>query len=186
MTTHDDEEMPTMRCPRCGQLEPDMDGFGMLAHAPCGYCTHPSITDGVCGICEVEIGTQRAARARGTEHAVILMQLSHAMQAVRAERLRQMVLWGHVVHPDGCGREDLHAANMHIPSLQMMRRLWERESRRGGITFAWILLGEVVEALTEEDPARLREELVQVAAVAVRWIEALDQRPPEGKDEHGT
>jgi hypothetical protein len=29
----------------------DFDGFGVLAHAACGYCSHPSRDDGVCGIC---------------------------------------------------------------------------------------------------------------------------------------
>jgi hypothetical protein len=51
------EDRPTMRCPRCGAEEPDFDGFAMLAHVKpgfssgCGYCTHPSRDDGVCGIC---------------------------------------------------------------------------------------------------------------------------------------
>ncbi|GAB2882748.1 hypothetical protein [Streptomyces mayteni] len=43
---------------------------------------------------------------------------------------------------------------------------------------AWdgILLEEVYEALAEEDPAAIRAELVQVAAVAVAWVEAIDRR----------
>jgi hypothetical protein len=35
---------------------------------------------------------------------------------------------------------------------------------------------EVREAMAESDPAKLRVELVQVAAVSVAWIEALDRR----------
>lgn len=35
---------------------------------------------------------------------------------------------------------------------------------------------DYAEALAESDPARLRAELVQVAAVAVCWIEAIDRR----------
>lgn len=52
---HDD--MPTMTCPQCRVELPDFDGFGVLAHTKpayqdgCGYCSHPSRTDGVCGIC---------------------------------------------------------------------------------------------------------------------------------------
>jgi ribosomal protein L37AE/L43A len=57
-----EEAMPEMKCPRCGRLEPDFDGFGMLAHTKpafehgCGYCSHPSCDgDGngnwICGIC---------------------------------------------------------------------------------------------------------------------------------------
>lgn len=40
---------------------------------------------------------------------------------------------------------------------------------------ALVLLEEVFEALAEDDPQRIREELVQVAAVAVKTIEALDR-----------
>jgi hypothetical protein len=39
-----------------------------------------------------------------------------------------------------------------------------------------VLLEEVLEALEEDNEERLRAELVQVAAVAVRWIGAIDVR----------
>lgn len=57
--------------------------------------------------------------------------------------------------------------------------------RPPGRTSAWdvILLEEVYETVCEDSPERIREELVQVAAVAVAWIEALDRRinelPPQ-------
>lgn len=43
---------------------------------------------------------------------------------------------------------------------------------------AWdgILLEKVYEALAESDPEKLRAELVHVAAVAVAWAQAIDQR----------
>lgn len=46
---------------------------------------------------------------------------------------------------------------------------------------AWdgILLEEVYEALAESDPAKLRAELIQVAAVAVAWVQAIDRRGEE-------
>jgi len=55
--TVQDDDLPTMTCPRCKREEPDHDGFGMLAHTKpafehgCGWCSHPSRDDGVCGIC---------------------------------------------------------------------------------------------------------------------------------------
>lgn len=39
-----------------------------------------------------------------------------------------------------------------------------------------MLLEEVAEAFAESDDARLRAELVQVAAVAQAWIESIDRR----------
>jgi hypothetical protein len=41
-----------------------------------------------------------------------------------------------------------------------------------------ILLEEVFEALAETDPVKIRAELIQVAAVAVAAIEAIDRRNP--------
>lgn len=46
----------------------------------------------------------------------------------------------------------------------------------GAGSFALILLEEVSEALAESDDAALRAELVQAAAVCVKWIEAIDRR----------
>lgn len=31
-------------CPSCGTEVEDLDGFGVLAHDECGYCSHPSMT----------------------------------------------------------------------------------------------------------------------------------------------
>ena len=47
---------------------------------------------------------------------------------------------------------------------------------RGSLAWDGILLEEVYEAFAEEDPIKLRSELVQVAAVAVQWIAAIDRR----------
>jgi hypothetical protein len=47
-----------------------------------------------------------------------------------------------------------------------------------------VLDEEVWEAFAESDPAKLRAELVQVAAVAFRWIEALDARKGERAAEY--
>jgi len=45
------DEVPDALCPKCGAWVPDFDGFGVLSHAACGYCKHPSRDNGVCGIC---------------------------------------------------------------------------------------------------------------------------------------
>jgi hypothetical protein len=49
-------------------------------------------------------------------------------------------------------------------------------AQEGTTTWKHILREEFLEAMAEEDPEQLREELVQVAAVAVAWIEAIDRR----------
>jgi hypothetical protein len=49
-------------------------------------------------------------------------------------------------------------------------------TRTGKLSWAHILREEVAEALAETDIPHLRRELIQVAAVAVAWIEAIDGR----------
>jgi len=44
-------------CPSCDGEVFDFDGFGVLAHEDCGWCSHPAIDDGQCGICDAVIDT---------------------------------------------------------------------------------------------------------------------------------
>lgn len=51
----------------------------------------------------------------------------------------------------------------------------DRATREGRVTFAQVLEEEFWEAICEEDKAKLRAELVQVAAVTIRWLAKLDR-----------
>lgn len=55
---------------------------------------------------------------------------------------------------------------------------------RGALTWRHVLHEEVLEAFAEDEPAALRAELIQVAAVVVKWVQALDRRrePPPRRD----
>jgi len=66
------EPFPQSQCPGCQAWLDDCDGFGVLAHVKpyhedgCGYCTHPSSTDGACCRLSASEDTQAAAdTARG-------------------------------------------------------------------------------------------------------------------------
>lgn len=48
-------EVPRAECPRCGAQQDDLDGFGVLRCAACGYCTHASVTGGTCGLCHERV-----------------------------------------------------------------------------------------------------------------------------------
>lgn len=52
MSATDDVPMPKMGCPNCIAVYDDFDGFGVLFCGVCGYCTHPSVTGGVCDWCK--------------------------------------------------------------------------------------------------------------------------------------
>ncbi len=85
------------------------------------------------------------------------------------ERGRQDELWGEQNHPDGTGQQFQSLANAS-------RDLCNGAADSGSLSWQLILMEEVCEAFAESDPSRLREELVQVAAVAMGWVEAIDRR----------
>ena len=87
---------------------------------------------------------------------------------IAAERSRQDEQWGEQNHYNGTGPGFARAAN-HA------RQRCQEAAKLGLVTYRHILEEEVWEAFSETDPTKLRAELVQVAAVAVAWIEKLDR-----------
>lgn len=100
-------------------------------------------------------------------------------QEVLAERMRQDRKWGEQNHPDFfCGAE-CATSTAGLYGLEGSGRARERcdmVAASGDLNWGHILLEEVNEAFDAPTEAHLREELVQVAAVAVAWIEAIDRR----------
>lgn len=106
----------------------------------------------------------------------VVVPLGPALSSVVSERVAQEVKWGEQNHADGTGVSAAWAADAY-------RERCERAFAEGRGTWRDILLEEVFEALAEEDPAPLREELVQVAAVAIAWVEAIDRRTEAAEGE---
>ena len=90
--------------------------------------------------------------------------------AITAERARQDAKWGEQNHPDGTG-----SARLQVCAEQAKAQT-DAAARDGRLTYLLILAEEVSEAAAETDPALLRAELIQVAAVAVAWIEKIDRQ----------
>lgn len=94
---------------------------------------------------------------------------STALKEVAAERARQDAKWGEQNHPDGTSEEwKTVAVGMTVKA--------DSKAAQGKLTWRDILEEEIWEAYAETDPARLRAELIQIAAVAVNWVEAIDRR----------
>jgi len=94
--------------------------------------------------------------------------IARVLGEVSVERFRQLDKWG-VQHRSPCtGAEDLRR------DADLMRRRCQAAEEAGGASWRDVLLEEVFEALAEDDPAALRKELVQVAAVCAAWIEDID------------
>lgn len=72
--------------------------------------------------------------------------------------------------PDGTGQD--HSATV----ARIARAACDEAAKGGRLTWRHILCEEYAEAMAETELPKLRAELVQVAAVAVKWIEWLDRR----------
>jgi hypothetical protein len=118
-------------------------------------------------------------------------RLNVVLGHVEWERRRQDRKWGEQNWPDvcpvlmnrrgGCSTQRM-AQEYEIPTAQRARFRCETEFSRGDGTWADILIEEVAEAIeagAQADTAALRKELVQIAAVAVAWVEAIDRRGGE-------
>lgn len=55
-----------LECPKCGAAQEDLDGFGVVACSACGYCTHPSRTGDICGICGKKVTTCQRCNGLGS------------------------------------------------------------------------------------------------------------------------
>ncbi len=87
-----------------------------------------------------------------------------------AERGRQLAKFGDQRHPDGTG-------NVEQQKYAETARRWCQDAFGSGYgTWADILDEALAEAKAERDPARLRAELIQVAAVCAAWVSDLDRR----------
>ncbi|WP_186319237.1 hypothetical protein [Streptomyces sp. SAJ15] len=96
---------------------------------------------------------------------------------IDTERAAQDRKWGEQNHPNGTGpRHELLELVSTSLAAHDAREICQRNAAAGTVTWRDILTEEVCEALTEDDPAALRTELVQVAAVAFAWIAAIDRR----------
>ncbi len=108
-----------------------------------------------------------------TEAFEAWQSLIKVTDAVIAERTRQDAKWGEQNHPsvphDAC-------ASLGLPVEMYAKILNEDAVDAGALTWGHIALEEFVEAVCARDETHRREELVQLAAVCVAWIQCIDRR----------
>ena len=88
---------------------------------------------------------------------------------IDGELTRQNDKWGEQNHSDGTG------STLSQMTANSYKAANDAAVQKDTLTWSGILLEEVYEALAEKDHGPLREELVQVAAVAAQWILAIDR-----------
>lgn len=86
------------------------------------------------------------------------------------ERDAQDEKWGQQNHANGTGGWFLRRA------AEEARTACNFATSEGRLTWRHILEEEVAEVFAESDAGKLRTELLQVAAVAAAWVEAIDRR----------
>lgn len=100
------------------------------------------------------------------------------LQAVQRERDRQEVKWGVQDHPSfGDASQEFRTAVEHRVKAQV-----NQAASEGRLNWDLILSEEIAEAnaqLTNND--NLKEELIQVAAVAIAWIESVNRQAAAGE-----
>lgn len=117
-------------------------------------------------------------------------RLSHEIIAddVQAELTATFEKWGDQSHVIDASGPDVRVLGRSFKSWATIMKgindaKYERDAQTGAIVpnapkWSIILLEEVFEALEADDPKHLREELVQVSAVAQNWIKYIDARKP--------
>ena len=111
-----------------------------------------------------------------------------ALDAVIAERQRQDAKWGEQNHPMlrpppawGYDSPHVEAERLNLPSARMARDACEWSHRSGLGTYTHILVEEVAEfveacVLHGDASDEARAEMVQVVAVALAMLEAIDRK----------
>lgn len=89
---------------------------------------------------------------------------------IKNERKRQIDLWGLQSHDDGTGSE------LDIKTSDLIKSLVKELESENKATWKDILYEEVHEVFAEKDLEKIKEELIQVAAVAVAWVEDIDRK----------
>lgn len=115
-------------------------------------------------------------------------KMQEIFDLISDERDKQDALWGIQNHPDFCpiltnrsGGCSIYrmAEEFEVPSPERARSITHMANARRELSWFPILQEEVSEVLqwnglTKKD--ELKRELIQVAAVAVAWIESLERR----------
>lgn len=95
--------------------------------------------------------------------------INFTLNDVLEERLRQERVFPDQHLEDGTSEDNTAQADYH-------KEVCEAHRAEGSMTWADVLAEEFWEAMSEKEPELLRAELIQVAAVAARWVEDIDNR----------
>jgi hypothetical protein len=97
-------------------------------------------------------------------------ETTYVLRETADERIRQVTKWGVQTRPDGTG------GGITADLARITKHVTDAAAADGSLTWRHILDEEVLEAFAETDQDKLRTELIQVAAVAISWVEDIDRK----------
>lgn len=101
--------------------------------------------------------------------------------AIQREQDRQVAKWGVQDHPSFDAGADLEERQGLSNTIKSMV---DASAKRGTLVWEEIMSEEVAEALAElNDDEALKTELIQIAAVALSWIESINRKESAGGDQ---
>lgn len=110
--------------------------------------------------------------------------MENIFEEIKLERIKQDKKWGVQNHPcldevllkreGGCTPERM-CEEYEIPSENRAKKLCETAFKRGVGTYAHIASEEFSEVISAFDIYKRREELIQLTAVCVAWIQKIDR-----------
>lgn len=122
---------------------------------------------------------------RSWSGSVYRTPMKSVLEEIAKERQRQDDKWGEQNHPSvdhklkARGPERL-CEEYEIPSESRAKFMCDLADERKELTWAHIAVEELSEVVAAPDEQKRREELVQLAAVVVAWIERIDRGGSEG------
>lgn len=106
------------------------------------------------------------------------------LEEVRQERIKQDKKWGEQNHPcldqtllnreGGCTPQRM-TEEYNIPSELLAKQSCDRKADKGECTWVDIALEELSEVTSTFDIHKRREEIIQLSAVCVAWVEKIDR-----------
>lgn len=105
------------------------------------------------------------------------MTVGSILTEIGKERSAQDAKWGVPKNvPNGTGFDVEFTGLTFSEWRDAIQRRVNRQAERGESVMSHVLLEEVFEALAEHDDSALRSELIQVAALAAKWVQIIDER----------
>lgn len=111
--------------------------------------------------------------------------MDNIFEEIKQERFEQDAKWRQQNHPcldtvllnrEGSCTPKRMCEEYEIPSEERAKFLCDNATDKGTLTYAHIALEEFSEVISQFDIEKRREELIQLTAVCVAWIESIDRK----------